>query len=157
MRYHKFALTKRQEEEGSLYLQVQVCVTELFLLLPSSTLALIPLSAFPELFRGSNDKCASQTRIFIHRTYRNFISVWCNAVKTLATLHWAWQDPEDRDFFLKSILFSCHKSMFTEKLPQDWEVSSMSATGTKPRRGKEKWQELCSTFLHSKTRVRGSV
>lgn len=37
MRYHKFNLIKRQEEEeGSLYLQVQVCVTVLFLLLPSS-------------------------------------------------------------------------------------------------------------------------
>lgn len=60
-------------------------------------------------------------------------------------------------FFLKHVFFSCHKSMFAEKLPQDWEVSSMSAAGTKPHRGKEKWQELCSTFLPCKTWVRGSV
>lgn len=85
----------------------------------------------------------------------NFISLWYNAVKTPVTSHWKWQHPEDRDFCLKSILFSCHKSMSTEKLPHNWETSSMSAAGTKSHRGKERWQELCSTFLHCKTWVRG--
>lgn len=154
MRYHKFALMKRQEEEeGSLNSRF---LWLLFLLLPSSTLALISLPAFHVLLWGSNNKCVSQMCFFMHTTVGTS-SLWCNAVKTLATSHWKWQHPEDRDFFLKSILFSCHKSMFMEKLPHNWEVCSMSAAGRKPHRGKERWQELCSTFLHCKTWVRGSV
>lgn len=113
--------------------ELQVCVSAV----PPPSIqhpALISLPAFHCCW-GSSDKCALQMCIFMHNC-GNFISLWCNAVKTPATSHWQWQHPEDRDFFLKSILSSCNKSMFMEKLAHSWEVSSMSAAGTKPTEGR---------------------
>lgn len=92
-------------------------------------------ACFPLLLRQQWQMCITNVHFHAHNC-GNFISLWCNAVKTPATSHWKWQHPEDRDFFLKSILSSCHKSMFMEKLAHSWEVSSMSAAGTKPTEGR---------------------